>query len=977
MTTEAGPAPSSPRASTLPASLLRWLRGLPLPVKLGIALAIAVNAVISGAYIWSRPGQTTYVRFTVQDNLYQVYVDGRLQQKANFDGSAQGGVWLTVEDTKAVPSLPRPSGIDSVRVTDLDSGEQLYYNDFSEAPDSNALVKELSPDASLAVSGGVLKAVTAARVPGASFSLATMRIDGASWRNYAVDVRYRNLTTGIIRVRASADGSGVEYGLRPFRHLDNRITLFKAGIATDNRSGVPLETSSSETVRSMVAMAVRPYPLMLLLLVAGCALVAGLQFAIPALPRFGAWSDRYDRWISLAPWIVVAVLAEAVFALLLYYNYGYGSHMPHVPDEVSYIFQAKVFAAGHLTAPRPPVADSFQLGNPPLTVVTDGKWASLYPFGHPLMLAIGVRIGAIWLIPPLIGGASIMLLFALGRRVYNARVGFLVAILFAASPFFLMTASNFMSHNTATFYLLVSLLCLAYADKRSVLFPFLAGIFFGLVFNTRQLSGAALVVPFGLLLMTFPLARGRRAIGARQIAAFAAGGALMLLAYLAYRYGTTGHPLSSQGIQTGENSIGFAGAHSVSAGVENERTQLTYLVMMISNWPIFIGLMFVLVPFALGSRHRWDWFLLAATVFLMGVYTLYFTTGFMHGPRYWYETTPLLLLLTARGADLAATTFADAAVRLRERLVSGAHAPPLWISIAIVYLFVLVPTFTGFRTWAFQQGADTTWQGDFAPFKAEELRGFNGINDQLTRQIDDLHLHNALVIVGECSGWQCYGNVDWLNSPWLDGDIIYARDVPARNADLLKAFPDRLVYYARYFPHAVIGPYDGTPIPQEMVTAPGGDPRKASSFPTPRAASPIAENPLTTIARDELRKQSLAAVATALAQYHEKHGGYPLAPNVQSLCTYPEDAACALKEILDPLPGDPRPNGIYWYRSSSDGAHFTIYARFENAAPPSGCPLQPPEHLASVENLYCVSDDSAAPGSSPQAEATATPTAAG
>ena len=960
MTTDPGP-PIAPSQSRLPARFAAWLSELPLPVKIGIAIAIAVNAVLAGAWVWSRPGQTTYVRFTVQDNDYKVYVDGRLQQRATFKAPDRGGVWLTVEDTKGVPSVPRPSGIDSVRITDLDTGEQLYDNDFSVAPDSSTLVQELSLDASLAVADGVLKAQTESRVPGGSFAEATMRIDGTNWHNYAVDVKYRNLTTGIIRVRATADGSGVEYGLRPFRHLDNRITLFKAGTATDNRNGVPVEASTIETVKSMVAMAVRPYPVMLLLFLVGFIVVASLQFALPALPDPGRWIDRFRGWTGIAPWIFVAVLAEAVFGLLLYYIYGYGSHMPHVPDEVSYIFQAKVFAAGHLTAPPPPVADSFQLGNPPLTVVTDGKWASLYPFGHPLMLALGVRIGALWLIPPIIGSASIVLLFAIGRRLYNTRIGLLAAVLFAASPFFLMTASNFMSHNTAAFFLLLSILFLAYADKRPVLFPFLAGIFFGFVFNTRQLSGAALVPPFGLLLLTFPLAPGRRLIAGRQLAAFATGGALMLLAYLAYRYGTTGHPLASQGIQTGENSIGFGGAHSVSAGVENERTQLTYLVMMISNWPILVGLMFVFVPFALGTRNRWDWFFLIATACLMGVYTLYFTTGFMHGPRYWYETTPLLLLLTARGADVAAGALAGAAARARSLLSPTHHPPPLWAGIAVVYLFVLVLTFAGWQTWALGHGESTTWRGDFAPFKAEELRGFNGINDQLTRQIDDLHLHNALVIVGECTGWQCYGNVDWRNSPWLDGDIVYARDFPPRNADLLKAFPDRLVYYARYFPHAVIGPYDGSPIPDQVVAAPGGEPRKASSFPAPAAAVPTPENPLAVTSRDDLRKQNLAVVAIALAKYRETHGTYPVAANVQTLCTYPDDVGCSLKEILDPFPVDPDPNATFWYQSL-DGSQFTLFTHLENAAPPSACPPQPPSHLANVDNLYCLSSPRPATG---------------
>jgi hypothetical protein len=803
---------------------------------------------------------------------------------------------------------------------------------------------------------GVLEARTPPSVSGGAFTEAFMRIDGADWRNYAVDVTYRNLTTGVIRVRSTAGGSGVEFALRPFRHLDSRLSLFRDGKGLDSRGGPTVEASKTETVRSMVAIVLRPYPVMLLLLVAGFCVVAVLQF-VPFRWRAGDRLRGQAGLLQSVLWLAVAGLAAAAFALLLFYNYSYGSHMPHVPDEVSYLFQAKVLAAGHLSAPPPPVNESFQLGSPPLIVVTDGRWASLYPFGHPLMLAIGVRIGAVWLIPPLIGAASIVLVFAIGRRLYNARTGMLAAVLFAASPFFLMTASNFMSHNTATFYLLASILCLAYADKRPVLFPLLAGVFFGLVFNTRQLSAAALIVPFGFLLLTLPLSRGRRAIGAKQIAAFAAGAALMLLAYLAYRYGTTGHPLSSQGIQTGENAIGFGGAHSVSAGIENERTQLTYLVMMLSNWPVLIGFMFVLLPFVLGTRNKWDWFFLISIGFLWGIYTLYFTNGFMHGPRYWYETTPLLLLLTARGADRAALALADAAMRARS-IISSVRPPPDWAGVAVVYIFVLLLAWTGWRSWAYASSAQ--WRTDFAPSRAEELRGFNGVSDRLVSQAESLHLKNALVIVGECPSWQCYGNVDWLNSPWLDGDVLYARDLPNRNAELLQTFPDRDVYYARYFGSALLVPYTGVSIPAGASPVPDAPVRKAGTFPTPTVAVPTPVSPADAAGRDEQRKLGLAKIAGALQRYRDQHGTYPVAPNVQSFCNYPADAGCALKDLLDPLPADPDPNAGYWYLSD-DGTQFTLFARLEDDAPPSACPSPVPEHLSKVDHLYCVSGTPPAP----------------
>ena len=92
--------------------------------------------------------------------------------------------------------------------------------------------------------------------------------------------------------------------------------------------------------------------------------------------------------------------------------------------------------------------------------LTETTWATQYPFGHPMMLAFGEVFGAPWLIPPLLAAASAALIFVVGRQVYNQRVAIIAAVLLATSPFFIMNASNFMSHNTAGFFLLASLAAL-------------------------------------------------------------------------------------------------------------------------------------------------------------------------------------------------------------------------------------------------------------------------------------------------------------------------------------------------------------------------------------------------------------------------------------------------------------------------------------------------------------------------------------
>ena len=911
-----------------------WRWHLPrTPASIALTIAITVNLLLGASYLWSRNGETIHLRMVAQDDRFSVFVNDRLVGAQRFDAADTGGIRLTVADTGAIPSLPTPRGIDSVKVTDLVTGSVLFQDDFSTPPDKNPAWKVVG---TAKMNGDAV---------GAGVSGVVLSSFGHDWHNYAVDVTYRNITAATVRVRAADEQDGVDFNFRPFRHLDDTLSLVVNGRNVTSVSGDRIQLPRAASIKSMVWMVLQPYPKLLLLLLAALAAVGALQFA-PA--------DDIRRLASrippAAPWIATGAIASTAFAVTLFLNYSYGSHMPHVPDAVSYIFQAKVLASGHLSAPAPP-SSAFDFFFPPLIEVHHGRWASIYPFGHPLMLAIGARIGAIWLVPPAVGAASVALIFAVGRRVYNARAGVLAALLMAGSPFFMMTASNFMSHNTAAFYTLVSLLFLVFHDRRPVLFPFLSGIFFGLLFNTRQLTAIGLALPYGVMLMSFVLTSGNRKTGLKQAGAFAAGGLLMLAAYYLYTWGARGSPFIVSSTQANDNQIGFGGSNSVAVGIENEQTSLSLLALVLNDWPLYLGVTVLLLPFALGTRHKWDWFFLACAVMAIGSYTIYFSAGIMHGPRYWYEETPFLLLLTARGVDLAGTLLGQGATRLRARITKRDAPSAEWAGLLVTYLFVATLVVWGSYAWL--RGDSHPWRVDAMPANAQELKGFNGANDEFTKRVDAANLHDALVLMELCPNWQCFGTVFWMNSPWLDGNIVYARDILGERQTLFDAFPDRQVYIGDWASHTLV-PYGFTPpvsgTPSSVPTAP-----VARDIPPPPTATPSPTPTIDVAAetrRDAQRRRDLDAIATALQTYRGSHGGYPQVNGIQTLCGYPGDVGCVLRDVLDPLPTDPANNQSYWY--TSDGSSYILFAQMESPPRPSQCPDPIPQHLARTPNLYCV-----------------------
>lgn len=104
----------------------------------------------------------------------------------------------------------------------------------------------------------------------------------------------------------------------------------------------------------------------------------------------------------------------------------------------------------------------------------------------------------------------------------------------------------------------------------------------------------------------------------------------------------------------------------------------------------------------------------------------------------------------------------------------------------------------------------SSWRIDVVPENAEALDGFNKSNDRLVELVDDADLHNALVLADDCRKWWCYGTLFWMNSPTLDGDVVFAKDVESLRAELFAAYPDRAVYVATYGNPSLV-PFGTTP----------------------------------------------------------------------------------------------------------------------------------------------------------------------
>jgi 4-amino-4-deoxy-L-arabinose transferase-like glycosyltransferase len=478
--------------------------------------------------------------------------------------------------------------------------------------------------------------------------------------------------------------------------------------------------------------------------------------------------------LCLAAFVTAAAVAVRVF-----------DAMPHLEDEQANLFQAMIFARGEVAAPAPPSPDAFFI---PFTIIRNGIWFGKYPPGYPFVLALGVLLGAPWIVNAAASALVLAGVFLLGRDLFDAEVGLLAAALGAVSPAFVILSGSLLPHPLVA----AALVFFAWGWLRArrpnqpvaPAFALLAGAALGLAAISRPWTALAVALPF-IALSLFDLVRGfRRALRIY----LPLGGACMALCALLplYNYAVAGDPFintytlwwsyDTVGFGTG---IGIGSGHTLPLGLLNAYLDLSAFQTAITGWPAPLGFPLAILPLGFGlvmaPRSRRDALLVLPPILLILAYLAYWArSGEFYGGRYYSEGMPFLWLLAARGL------IKFSAGKWRLRLLRAALPAFLAWSIA----FQINPRFV---------------QG----------RGLYQIDRRGYAAVAEAGLHNALVIVG-IGYWTDYANFSWLNSPFLDGDVIYTRDLEGPgNGQIIRLFPGREVYYySRSLPGCLLIPYD-------------------------------------------------------------------------------------------------------------------------------------------------------------------------
>jgi hypothetical protein len=490
-------------------------------------------------------------------------------------------------------------------------------------------------------------------------------------------------------------------------------------------------------------------------------------------------ADRFALALSLVAVLVTYYVTQRVFEAI-----------PHIEDEIAYVWQAEAIAGGRLTLPTPPSPRSFLV---PFVIDHDGLRFGKYPLGWPALLALGVRLGMRDWVNPLLSGLGVWLTYRLGKKTMGETVGLLAGLLTVTSPFFLMNSGSLLSHPFGL--ALSAAFVLGWLDAFGESTPrvrslaaLVAGLSLGALALTRPLSAVAIGLPFafhGIYLLVRGDAKTRwRVVG---IGALAVGvGALNFL----WQYAVTGDPLlNPYTFWWAYDRIGFGpdigrseGGHSLRIAMINLRASLRSGYADLFGWARYswIFLPFGLLAAAIKRNGR---ALLVGSVFasLVLAYMAYWIGAWLFGPRYYYEGLFSLTLFSAAGIAF----LAGWPVQPGEAWKSyhgWKKARPLGIAalleaLILVNLLVYTPLRVGGM-----HGLYDMERADLQPFQTSEAQAFTP----------------ALIVVHPRK-WMDYGVLLELEDPFLNTPFIFviSRGESADEA-VAAQFPERAVYH--YYP---------------------------------------------------------------------------------------------------------------------------------------------------------------------------------
>jgi len=463
--------------------------------------------------------------------------------------------------------------------------------------------------------------------------------------------------------------------------------------------------------------------------------------------------------------------------------------IPHIQDSIAQFFQAKIFASGRIVAVPPELGEFFDVQY----IINDGEiWHGKYLFGQSLFLTLGIILKAPFIINPMLGGISLILIYYFAKEMFDEKTSRLPLLLAFTSPFYVFMCSSYMSHVSSLFFITLCLLCLirSYRIKKWY-YPFLAGLSFGFAFNTKPLSLLVITSPF--FLYSF-ITKRKRAIRGKDIFLFCMPVLILVSSFFLYNHILTGDyfttpyakddPRDSLGFGPDKGEFFYFGdgtlpGHSLRKAIDNTKIYFVTLSTDLFGWPS-LSLLFIFILFSSLTRKKWDYLLLASIIFIVSGYFFYWGLGICLGARYFFECMPMFLILTVRGIERVSEILSKYASK--NRLFKSVDMKEV---VGFFVFFLCIINFLSYTPSRISLYHDSYWN----------------VNADIHNQVEEKGIKNALVFVESQTYRKPHFGPDYYNAAFiynsldLNGEVVYARNLGmVKNTKLMAQYLSRNYY---------------------------------------------------------------------------------------------------------------------------------------------------------------------------------------